>query len=165
VIKTSSFRGIAFKFSALVLIFLLGFSAKASEQEYVPHNEEEVEILSLVVGAEIKANNWPISTMVCFTVGGLDPSAKLTKSIRARYPNVRSSAEWKKKFNCGFELQLEYAHFDLSGNTKVRSKVIDLREINNGTGHIAGLVKDGEYCFEKVHGKWSVKGYAAKALG
>jgi hypothetical protein len=164
VTNNSSFRRIVSKLPALVLIFLFVFSGKASAQEYVLRSEEEVEILSLVVGAEIKANNWPMPTMVCFTVDGLDPSAKLTKSIRVRYPNVRSSAEWEKKFNCGFELQLEYTHFDLSGNTKVRSKVIDLREINKGTGDIAILVKDGEYCFEKVRGKWSVRGYAAKAL-
>jgi hypothetical protein len=160
----STFRRTASALSALVLILGGVLSIKASEKEYVPRSEEEVEILSLVVGSEIKANNWPNSTIVCFTVDGLDPSAKLTKPIRDRYVNVRSSAEWAKRFNCSFELQLEYAQFDLSGEIKVRSKVLDLREINKGTGHIAVLMKDGEYSLEKVRGKWSVKGYASNVL-
>jgi hypothetical protein len=60
-------------------------------------------------------------------------------------------------------VQLQYPQFDLSA-IKVRSNVIDLREINNGTGHFAALIKDGEYSLKKIHGEWSVKGYSAKAL-
>jgi hypothetical protein len=77
---------------------------------------------------------------------------------------VRSTAEWSKKFNCGFELQLDYTQFDVSGSAKVRSKVIDLREINKGEGHIATLLKAGEYSLQKVDRKWSIKGYVAKPL-
>ena len=52
----------------------------------------------------------------------------------------------------------------MSGSIKVRSKVIDLREINTGDAHIATLLKAGEYSLQKVDGKWSIKGYLAKPL-
>jgi hypothetical protein len=77
---------------------------------------------------------------------------------------VRSSAEWAKKFNCGFELQLEYTQFDLSQSVKVRSKVVDLREINKGEGDLAILLKDGEYSLRRVNGKWSVSEYVTIPL-
>jgi hypothetical protein len=38
----------------------------------------------------------------------------------------------EKKLNCGFEIQLEYTHFDLPQSMRVRSRVVDLREINRG---------------------------------
>src|SRR5262249_49749260 len=101
---------------------------------------------------------------ICFSVNGLDPSAKLVKSLRQRNPNVRSTAEWSKKFNCGFELQLDYTQFGVSRSIKVRSKAIDLREINTGEAHIQTLLKAGEYSLQKVDGKWSIKGYLAKPL-
>jgi hypothetical protein len=149
----------------LSLLVLLNGSVPnvaANEQRYTARSEEEVEVLSLVVLSEIKANNWAKSELICFSVNGLDPSATLTKSLRQRYSNVRSAAEWTKKFNCGFELQLEYTQFDLSRNIKVRSKVVDLREINKGEGDLAILVKAGEYSLQKVDGKWSIKDYAVK---
>ena len=160
----SRFRKVVSTLTLLVLLCGFGLSVTANERAYTPRSEEEVEVLSLVIGSEIKANNCPKSTLVCFTVDGLDPSAKLMKSLRERYSSVRSSAEWARKFNCGFELQLEYTQFDLSGDIKVRTKVVDLREINKGEGHIAILVKDVEYLLQKVDGKWSTKGYAAKPV-
>jgi hypothetical protein len=136
----------------------------ANEQTYVPRGEEEVDVLSTVLASEIKANNWTKSDLICFSVNGLDPSAKLVKSLRRLNFNVRSSADWTKKFNCGFELQLEYTQFDLSRSIKVRSKVVDLREINKGEGDLALLLKDGEYSFQNVGGKWSKSEYIAKPL-
>jgi len=73
--------------------------------------------------------------------------------------NVRSSAEWVKKFNCGFELQLEYIQFDLSTSIKVRSRAVDLREINKGEGDLALLLKDGEYSIQRIDQKWSITRY------
>jgi hypothetical protein len=149
---------------ALIVLCRLGTNATAKELTYVPRSEEEVGILSLIVGSEIKANDWPTSRVVCFTVEGLDPSAKLAKSLRERYSSVRSSAEWKKKFNCTYELQLSYTNFDLSGDIKIRSKVLDLREINTGQAHFAVLVRDGEYSIQKLDGKWITKAYVPKPL-
>jgi hypothetical protein len=121
----------------------------ANGQTYTPRSEEEVEVLFLVVASEIKANNWAKSEWICFSVNSLDPTAALVKSLRKRNFNVRSPAEWAKKFNCGFELQLEYTQFDLSQSVKVRSKVVDLREINKGEGDLAILQKDGEYSLRR----------------
>lgn len=149
---------------AVMVLCGLGQNALANEQTYTPRSEEEVEVLSLVVASEIKANNWTKSEQICLSVNGLDPSVPLVKSLRQRYSNLRSAAEWQKKFNCGFELQLDYVHFDLPKNIKVRSKVVDLREINRGEGPSAILLKDGEYSLQKVGSKWSIKGYAAKPL-
>jgi len=158
------FRKVA---SALCLLALLYGSVpniNANEQTYSSRSEEGVEVLYLVVASEIKANDWPKSELICFSVNGLDPSAKLVKSLRQRNPNVRSTAEWSKQFNCGFELQLDYTQFDVSRSIKVRSKVIDLREINTGEAHIVTLLKAGEYSLQKVDEKWSIKGYVAMPL-
>jgi hypothetical protein len=153
--------------STLLLLVLLCYSVPAgtaNEQTYTARNQEEVNVLSLVVSSEIKTNKWSTSELICFSVNGLNPSAALVKSLRQGHSNVRSAAEWPKRFNCGFELQLEYTQFDLSRDIKVRSKVVDLRDINKGEAHIATLMKDGEYSFHRVDGKWSVRDYTAKPL-
>jgi hypothetical protein len=136
----------------------------ASDQTYIPKSEEEVDMLTLIVASEVKANDWKQNEFVCFSVNGLDPSPQLVKSLRRRKLRVRSSAEWTKKFNCGFELQFEYPQLDSSGSVKVRSKVVDLREINTGQGDLALLQKDGEYLLKKEKEKWSISGYLSIAL-
>jgi hypothetical protein len=163
-VRPSTFRAIASVLCAVVLLCGSSPNVLANEQTYIPRSEEEVEVLSLVVASEIKANNWAKSELICFSVNSLDPTAKLVKSLRQRNFNVRSSAEWAKKFNCGFELQLEYTQFDLSQSVKVRSKVVDLREINKGEEDLATLLKDGEYSLRRVDGKWSVSEYVTKPL-
>jgi hypothetical protein len=75
---------------------------------------------------------------------------------------VRSSAEWTKKFNCGFEVRLSYTKFDLTQSRTVRSQVVDLREINKGQGDLALLQRDGEYLLTKTDGKWSISDYVPK---
>ena len=162
--RPSTFRAIASVLCAVVLLRGSSPNVLANEQTYTPRSEEEVEVLSLVVASEIKANNWAKSELIRFSVNSLDPAAELVKSLRQRKFNVRSSAEWAKKFNCGFELQLEYTQFDLSQSMKVRSKVVDLREINKGEGDLAILLKDGEYSLRRVNGKWSVSEYVTKPL-
>lgn len=138
---------------------VLGFVP--SENAHLPKGEEEVEVLSLIIAAELKANNLTKSELICFSVEGSYPSRELVKSLRQRDFNVCSSAEWSKKFNCGFELQLEYAQVDLSKSMKVRSKVVDLREINTGQGDLALLQNDGEYLLKKENTQWSISGYLA----
>jgi hypothetical protein len=162
--RPSTFRPIASVLFTVVLLCDSSPSVLANEQTYTPRSEEEVEVLSLVVASEIKANNWAKSELICFLVNRLYPAAQLVRSLRQRNLNVRSSPEWAKKFNCGFELQLEYTQFDLSQSVKVRSKVVDLREINKGEGDLAVLLKDGEYSLRRVDGKWSVSEYVEKPL-
>ena len=157
--RLSAFRTAASTLWLLVLLYSSAANVIADGQTYILRSEEEVEVFSLVVASEIKSNNWAHSEVICFSVNGLDPSPKLVKSLHKRNLSVRSSAEWPKKFNCGFELQFEYTQFDLSRIIKVRSKVVDLREINKGEGDLALLLKDGEYTLQKVDGKWSIREY------
>ena len=131
----------------------------SGEKTYLPKNEEEVQVLSLVLADEIKANGLASSGTICFSMGGLDPDPSLVKSIRQRGLKVRSSTEWSKRFNCGFEVQMEYTHFDLSGSMKVRSKVVDLREINTGQGDLAVIQRNGEYLLKKSNQKRSISDY------
>jgi NTF2 fold immunity protein len=152
-------------FAILCLGFLLScipLTGASSGKTYTPKAAAELDVLSLVIASEIKANNWKNNELICFSVGGLNPSSKLLRALRQRGFNMRSSGEWAKKFNCGFELQLEYTQFDLSRSIKVRSKLIDLREINKGEGDLALLEKDGEYSMQKIDEKWSISDYTPK---
>lgn len=160
----SSSRAVAFTLCLLLLLYGPISDVLANNETYTPRSEEEVEILSLVVASEIKSNDWTKSELVCFSVNGLDPSAALVKSLRQRHPNLRSAAEWRRKFNCGYELELTYTQLDSSQGMKVRSKVLDFRDINSGEAHIVSLLKDGEYSLQKVDGKWSVSSYVTKPL-
>jgi hypothetical protein len=69
----SRFRKVGCTLSVLVLLYWFVSNITAKEREYTPRSKEEVDILSLVVGSEIKANNWAASTLVCSRVNGLDP--------------------------------------------------------------------------------------------
>src|SRR5215831_1167369 len=148
--RPSTLRAIASVLCSVVLLCGSSTNVLANERTYTPRSEEEVEVLSLVGASEIKGSDWAKSELICFSVDSLDPAAKLVKSLRQRSLNVRSSAEWAKKFNCAFELRLEYTQSDLSGTVKILSKVADLREINKGEGDLAILLKDGEYSLRKV---------------
>jgi hypothetical protein len=152
----SLFQIVAVPLCLTILITCSPPRVVASEQTYIPKSEEEVDVLTLIVASEVKANGWKQNEFVCFSVNGLAPSSQLVKSLRRRKLKLRSSAEWTTKFNCGFEFQLEYPQLDSSESVKVRSKVVDLREINTGQGHFALLQKDGEYLLKKENTKWSI---------
>src|SRR5271165_4401884 len=98
--RPSAFRAIASALFAVVLLCSSGPNVLANKQTYTPRRQEEVEVLSLIVASEMKANNWAKSELICFSINGLDHTAKLVKSLRQRNLNVRSSADWTKKFNC-----------------------------------------------------------------
>jgi hypothetical protein len=153
--------------SGLAVALLIIYSALnlvSREKTYSPRSEEEVQVLSLILVDEIKANGLAPSDTICFSVERLDPSPSLLKSIRQRGMKVRSPAEWSKKFNCGFEVQMEYTHFDLSESMRVRSRLLDLREINSGQGDIATLQREGEYLLKKTNQKWSISDYIPRKL-
>ena len=137
----------------------------SAEKTYSPKSGDETEILSLVLKAEFLANNWSKSELICFSVAEIDPSPNLVRALRRRDLNLRSSAEWTKNFNCGFEVRLSYVQFDLTQNITVRSQVVDLREINKGQDHFALLQRDGEYVVTKTDGKWSISNYIPKKQG
>ena len=142
-----------------LLIISSALNLVSGQKTYSPKSEEEVQVISLILADEIKANDLAPSDTICFSGEGLDPSPSLVKSLRQRGLKVRSSAEWSKKFNCGFEVQMEYTHFDLSGSMKVRSKVVDLREINTGQGDLAVIQRNGEYLLKKSNQKRSISDY------
>jgi hypothetical protein len=155
-------RVVASTVSLSAVIVCSASTLGATKKTYPAKNEEEVEVLSLILTSEMKANKWTKKEVICFSVNGQDPSPKSVKSLQHRGLNVRSSAEWTKKFNCGFEVQMEYSGLD-SQSAKVRSKVVDLREINTGQGDLALLQKDGEYLLKKENAKWSISGYLSIA--
>ena len=128
---------------------------EASNESYSPKNADETEILSVLLKAEFQANNWTKNERICFSVKGLDPSPKLIRTLR-QHLNVCSSAEWRKKFDCGFEVRIEYPSFDLSQGKDIRVQVVDNREINQGTGDLAVILRDVDYSLHKSDGKWSV---------
>ena len=145
-----------------VLMICSPLSSASAEETYVAKSQEDIEILSLVLASEVRASNWTKNEVICFSIDGLDPSPQLVKALRQRGLRMRSSAEWSKKFNCGFEVQLEHAQSSSVEGVKVRSRVVDLREINRGEGDLALLQRAGEYSLRKVHGKWSIAQYIAK---
>ena len=126
---------------------------------YRPKKDAEVDALAEVIASEVKKNGWNGDEFVCLSVNGLDPSPKLVKSLQQRKLRVRSQREWAKRFNCGFELQLEYPPLDSSENLRVHSRVMDLREINTGQGDLALLEKEGEYLLAKADKEWVMNGY------
>lgn len=151
--------------TAFLLTVCFAFLLISAEKTYSTKSAEETEILSLVLKAEIHSSSWAKNETICFSVERMDPSSNLVKALQQRDLNVRSSAEWAKKFNCGFEVRLEYTKFDLTRRVEVRSQVVDLREINKGEGDLALLQRDGQYLLIKTNGKWSISGYIPNKQG
>jgi hypothetical protein len=150
--------------SAVIVAFLMStFFAVgliSDEKTYTPKNGDEIEVLSLVLRSEIVANKWTKRDLICFSVEQIDPSPKLVKALRQQNLNVCSSAEWPKKFNCGFEVRMQFMSLDTSQSARVHTEVADLREINVGEGDLAVRLRDGEYVLRKIDGKWSISEYA-----
>jgi hypothetical protein len=142
-----------FAFTCLAVI------SNSAEDTYSPKSVGETEVLALVLKSEVQANKWTKKDKICFSVEGMDPSPKFVKTLRERDLNVCSSAEWRKKFNCGFEVLLRFITFDESKSARVHAEVQDLREINEGVGHIAIRQKDGDYAIRKIDGKWTIREY------
>jgi hypothetical protein len=149
--------------AATVLAFLMPtfFAASliAGEDTYKPKSGDEIEVLSLVLKSEVVANKWTKSDLICFSVGQMDPSPKLVKALRQQNLNVCSSAEWPKKFNCGFEVHMEFVSLDTSKSARVRSEIADYRDINKGEGDLAVLRRVGVYEIRKIDGEWSISEY------
>src|SRR6266404_8777864 len=93
-------KSVALSLSAVMLMICSALALASGEKTYFANSEEEVEVLSLVLKSEVKANSWTRSNLICFSFEGLDPSPKLVKTLRQRGLNVCSIAEWRKKFNC-----------------------------------------------------------------
>lgn len=152
-----------FSTRAIILAFLMstcfGRILSSTEKTYSPKSGDEIEVLSLVLRSQVESNKWTKRDLICFSIGQMDPSPKLVKTLRQQNLNVCSSAEWPKKFNCGFEVRMQFVSLDTSLSARVRAEVQDLREINAGEGHVAVRLRDGEYSLRKIDGKWAISGY------
>ena len=146
-----SLRTVATVLGAVVLVICSVLHLVSADKKYLPKSEEE-EAVSLVLESEIKANGWTKKDLICFSVEGRYPSATFVKALRKQGMNVCSSAEWPKKFNCGFEVRLQYATSDSPQSVKFRVLAIDLREINQGVGDLGVTQRDGEYLLRKAAG-------------
>jgi len=134
--------------------------AGSAQKLYSPKNADDVEIISLILRAEVMANNWTKHDLICFSVDLKYPDKKLVKDLRQDGLNVRSLADYQIKFSCGFQVDLRIANSDSSQIARIRAEVADLRGINSGEVHFGIIIKDGEYSVHKAEGKWSVAEYA-----
>lgn len=133
----------------------------SDEKTYTPKSGDEFEVLSLVLRSEVVANKWTKKDLICFSVQQKAPSPELVTALRQQNLNVCSSAEWPKKFNCGFEVRMRFADFGASQSARIRAEVVDNRDINAGEGDLAVLQRAGEYAVRKIDGKWSISDYVA----
>jgi hypothetical protein len=155
----SSTRAIVCTILAFITSTCFAAIPRPTATTYSPKGGDEIEILSLVLEFEVEANRWTKTDLICFSVGQMDPSPKLVKTLRQRKLNLCSSAEWPKKFNCGFEVRMQFVSLDTSQSARVHAEVADYRDINTGQGDLALLQRAGEYTLRKIDGKWSISGY------
>jgi hypothetical protein len=153
-IRVATTITLAFLMSTFFAVVLI-----SDERTYTPKSGDEIEVLSLVLRSEVVANKWTKRDLICFSVGQMEPSPKLVKAFRQQNLNVCSSAEWPKKFKCGFEVRMRFISLDTSQSARVHAEVQDLREINTGEGDLAVWLRDGVYAVRKIDGKWSISEY------
>jgi hypothetical protein len=145
--------------SALILVLCSTLVGSSTRKDYAPKNADELEVLSLVIKAEVQANNWTKDDLICLYVEDKDPNKRLVKTLQMRGLNV-CRVERHTRFECGFQLSLNFNRSDSHQLIRVHSVVGDSREINQGLAHIATLLRDGEYSVRQTSGIWSVSGYA-----
>lgn len=152
-------RPLWFPIHVLFLAFCLTVPAHCAEKIHSPKSTDEIEVLSLVLESEIVANKWTKDDLICFSVDGKDPANKLVTTLRQQGLNVCSPAEWRKKFDCGFQINLNFATSDSPQTARIHAEIADFREINSGDAHFAIRFKDGEYLVRKSEGKWLIASY------
>ncbi|HEY0701739.1 MAG TPA: hypothetical protein VGD60_03135 [Candidatus Acidoferrales bacterium] len=145
----------------LLLLFSATTALPNGDKTYRPRDDDEVQLISLILNSEIASNGWSPKDLICFSVQGLDPSRALVKTLKLRELNVTSPAEWRKQFNCGLEVRLTYQYAKLAPAQalRVHVEVLDLREINDGSAHLATMKRSGNYSVLESAGKWAIKEY------
>jgi hypothetical protein len=143
-----------------LLFISFAVAAESTQKLYSKKNADDVDIISLILGAEVKANNWTKHDLICLSVDLKYPDKKLIKDLRQDGLNVRSVADYQIKFSCGFQVNLRIVNSDSSQIARIRAEVADLRGINSGEVHFAIRIRDGEYLVHKKEGKCSVSEYA-----
>jgi len=133
--------------------------ANSAGKTYSPKNADEVEVISLVLASEARANKWTKDDLICLSIEYEDPDKKLVKTLRQHGLNVCRLSEWHKNLACGFHINLRITSFGPSQAGSLHAEVVDVREINSGVAHIAVRRRDGEYSVRKTEGKWSIGDY------
>ena len=147
---------------AIGLVFLgyLALSAISAEKTYSPKNADEVEVISLALASEAKANNWTKRDLICVSVEDKDPDKKLVKTLKEYGLNVCKASDWQRDFSCGFRVDMQLSNVDASQTSRLHATTVDLREVNSGDAHVAVRLREGDYSFRKNEGKWTVTDYS-----
>jgi hypothetical protein len=147
--------------SPVILILTVCFilPADSGEKTYSPKNSQEIEIISMVLASEAKANGWTKDDLICVSIDRKDPGKKLLKALNQLGLNVCRLSEWQKRFDCGFHVDLRLISFDPSQSARLHADTADVREINNGVAHIATRMREGEYSLRKDQDKWAIVDY------
>jgi hypothetical protein len=103
----------------IVALILLLSAANAVAGDYRAKNNDEIEVFAAVLKSEVSANNWTDNDVICFSIGGKDPSKKLVAALQHRKLNVCSEAEWRRKLACGFSVQFNPVDFDSAEEARV----------------------------------------------
>jgi hypothetical protein len=149
---------------ALICVACFGLNANSSARAYSPKNADEVEVISLVVTSEAKANNWTRDDLICLSIENKDPDRELVKTLRQKGVNICRLSEWRKNFGCPFHVHLRFTGIVQSQTARLRAESADVREINSGNAHVAVRLKDGEYTAHKTEGKWFIVDYIPSKL-
>ena len=145
--------------TALIFVFYFGLSASSAEKAYSPRNADEVEVISLVLATEAKANNWAKADPICLSIENKDPDKKLVQTLRQNGLNICKLSEWRKTFDCRFHVYLRFVGLDASQTARLHVETADVSEINRGDAHVAVRLREGEYIAVKTEGKWYISDY------
>jgi hypothetical protein len=143
----------------LVLLTCLALGAETAEKAYSTHNADEVEVISLVLASEVRANNWTKDDLVCVSIDDKDPDKKLVKTLREHGLNVCKASDWHRNLACGFRIDVRFISIDPYQTARLHAATADFREINSGVAHVAVRLRDGEYSFRKTEGRWTLADY------
>jgi hypothetical protein len=143
----------------IAALFTLALGANATAREYHTRNNDETEVFAMVMGAEIAANHWGSSELICFSIDGLDPDKKLVKELQQRHLDVCSQSEWRRRLACNFAVYLEPKTLTSSGDGRIHVQSVDFSDVNTGEVHVVTALRQGEYLLKKLNGRWSITGY------
>jgi hypothetical protein len=120
----------------LVLVTCFAWSAETAEKAYTTHNADEVEIISLVLASEVRANNWTKDDLVCVSIDDKDPDKKLVKTLRGHGLNVCKASDWHRNLACGLRIDMRWISIEPSQTARLHAATADFREINSGVAHL-----------------------------
>jgi hypothetical protein len=141
---------------AAAVFLLITSSSTLLVANVSPDNTERTEIVSLVVRAEMQANEWNNSETVCLWFEERGADTNLVNALRQKDLNVFGEGS-----SCDFAVYISLTKFD-SGRTTVHSYVLDMREARRGNTDRALLRRDGDYTLAKAASKWSIRKYEVR---